>query len=320
MPAPWFCQENQSGTSTHGIQPPVTTPAASRSRPIRYSPRFCCGPSSTINTTRSGRPEPVTSATATPAPWLAQENQSGTSTHGVQPPVTTPAASRSRPIRYSPRFCCGPSSTINTTRSGRPEPVRSARAASTPWFSQENQSGTAEYAVGSGTEHLRAEHQLGSDREEGHGQEHRGYRGVQQPPPTPGPTNSTPQQWLRAASPRTPGFPRRRRGVMSDLPARLSQQKHGARRPPTGSTRPDAPGPSQARVELTSGAAHQLARECHDGSAVPRGRLAVNAVLGGMEAAEGGGIAVQRIHPPLTRPRCQHSLIGYSPTDAKGGR
>src|SRR5882724_11894499 len=185
-----------------------------------------------MNTTRSGRPEPVRSAAATPAPWLAQENQSGTSIHGVQPPVTTPAASRSRPIRYSPRFCCGPSSTISTTRSGRPEPVRSARAASTPWFSDENQSGTAEYAVGSGTGHL------GSGRGEGHGQDHRGYRGVQQPP------DARPDE-LHAAAVAARGVttgtqiptPVARHHVRSPGPA-LPARTHGARRPPTGSACP----------------------------------------------------------------------------------
>src|SRR5262249_45285502 len=68
----------------------------------------------------------------------------------AHPPLTTPSASRSRPTRYTPRFCSGPLSTINTTRSGRPDPVTSATALSTPWFSHENQSGTAENAAGSG--------------------------------------------------------------------------------------------------------------------------------------------------------------------------
>src|SRR5262249_29836151 len=150
LPPPGSPPENTPGTPPPGAPPPPPTPPASRSRPPRYTPRFCSGPLSTINTTRSGRPEPVTSATATPAPWLSQENQSGTSTHGVHPPLTTPSASRSWPIRYTPRFCSGPLSTMNTTRSGRPDPVTSATALSTPWFSHENQSGTAENAAGSG--------------------------------------------------------------------------------------------------------------------------------------------------------------------------
>src|SRR5205807_594017 len=140
-PAPWFSNENQSGTSSQGVQPPVTAPVASRSRPTRYRPRFRPGGASTMSTTRSGRPLPVTSATAAPAPWFSNENQSGTSSQGVQPPVTTPVASRSRPTRYRPRFWPGGASTMSTTRSGRPLPVTSATARPAPWFSNENQSG-----------------------------------------------------------------------------------------------------------------------------------------------------------------------------------
>ncbi len=93
-----------------------------------------------MKTIRSSRPVPERSATARPAPWFSQLNQSGTSIQGVQL-VGFPAASSRLPTRYRPRFWPPGSSTMTASRSRPPSPTRSATATLPPAFWNENQSG-----------------------------------------------------------------------------------------------------------------------------------------------------------------------------------